>query len=758
MNAERIVEALARARWFTIAALALIAAIGGVFAGRVGVDNSLETWFVEGDPTLESYHAFQRDFGNDEVTVVALHHPDGVFRTPFLRQLVALTEGLQAIEGIQRVVSLGSVDDIRADAFTIEVGPLLDAPPEDPAALEALRQRVLSDPLLNGKLVSADGRTTLVIAQMDQADDMDVRRDAILTEVEALLHDQLGETDIDVHLAGLGVVYNALNRISTRDSTLFMSLCYLLVVVVLALLFRRAGPAILALGIVFVTMSAVMGLYGAAGLDINMISMVLPTIVVIVGVADAIHLLLHHAERGGTGSDRRETIRSVAFILRPCLLTSLTTAVGFASLVTARTEVIRQLGVFAAAGVLLAFVVTALLASAALTSKRFAPRPTSVEHWWLSRALVRVCRASIAHRGWVLGMAGVLVLLGGYGISRVEVDTFSIGFLKKSHPTRVDSDRIEERFGFYVPLEFIVEAHGPDGVRDPELLRRVDTWQRAMEADDRVSWTTALPDVVKRLNQVLVDDDPVHFTVPETPEALEQALLLYESDPDNDMVHLTDASQRRARITAGVQMTTAQGFIAVIADMQALGEQALGETATIRPSGYLPLYCQIIDYVVESQISSFTLAFVVIFVLMVAVMRSLKLGALSVMPNVFPIFLTLGVMGIAGIHLDLATVTIAAVVIGIVVDDTIHFLYRYRSELRSNGGDHELAAERTCATAGSAMTATTMILAAGFLTLCLAGVKSVIYFGLLTSIAMVAGLLGDLIILPALLVTLRVRL
>ena len=752
----RIVAALARARWAVVGVLALMAGVGGFMATGVGVDNSLESWFLEGDPTLASYHAFQEDFGNDEVAVVALVPPDGIFTRDFLQLLDDLTEGIEAVDGVRRATSITSADDIRADEYTLEVGPLMDEVPADDAALKAFRERVLGDPLLAGRLVSSDGAAALILAQMEDAEDMDLRRDDVLSAIEAVV--AAAPEGTGVHLAGLGVVYNAINRIATRDSTLFMSLCYMLVIAVLALLFRRLGPVVVALSIVLVTMLAVMGLYGAAGLDINMITMVLPTIVVIVGVADAIHLLLHQAENGGNEADRESTLRSLAFIVRPCLLTSVTTAVGFASLMTARTEVIRQLGVFAAIGVLLAFVVTIAASAAALTSPRFAPRPTRIETWWLSKALVRLSRWSMTNRGLVLGLAGVLVLLGGYGVSRVQVDTFSIGFLKKHHPARVDSDRIEAAFGYYVPLEFTVEATGPDGVRDPEFLRRIDTWQRSLEADDRVSWTAALPDVAKRLNQVLIDGDPSNFVVPESPEALEQALLLYESDPDNDMVHLTDAQQRRARVTAGVQMTTAQGFIAVIDDAMIQGEDALGEFGVIQPTGYLPLYCQIIDYIVQSQISSFSLAFAVIFVLMVVVFRSIKLGALSVMPNIFPIFLTLGFMGLLGIHLDLATVTIAAVVIGIVVDDTIHFLYRYKVELTASDGDHARAVERTCATAGAAMTATTCILTAGFLVMTLAGVKSVIYFGLLTSFAMVAGLLGDLIILPALLVTIRPRL
>ena len=758
MMVERLVEVLARGRWWVLATLVAVAVAGGVLAGQVGVDNSLETWFLEGDPTVEAYRAFQRDFGNDEVAVVALYHGDGVFQPAFLERLATLTAELEAIDGIRRTSSLAAVDDIRSDEFTLEVGPLMAAVPATDEELRTLEARVMGDPLLVDRLISSDGKTALIVAQMEDASDMDVRRDAILAQVEETLEQGVHGSDIETHLGGLGVVYDALNRISTRDSTLFMSLCYLLVIGVLVLLFRRLGPVVLALGIVLVTMLTVMGLYGAAQLDINMITMVLPTSVVIVGIADSIHVLFHVAEERRKGTDLARTRRALAFIVMPCLFTSLTTAVGFASLVTARTEVIRQLGLFAAGGVLVAFLVTVAAASAALSSPRFAPRPMTVGEGGLSRALAALCRFSVAHRGAVLGLAGVLVLLGAYGVSQVRVDTFSIGFLKQSHPVRVDSDRIEERFGNYVPMEFTVEAHGPHGVRDPELLSRIDAWQRSMEDDERVSWTSGLPDVVKRLNQVLRDGKPEDFAVPDSGAALEQGLLLYESDPDNDMVHLTDAGQKRVRVTAGVEMTTAQGFLALKEDLTAEGEAILGDVGTIQPTGYLPLYCQIIDYIVQSQISSFSLAFVVIFALMVLVFRSLRLGALSVLPNTFPVFLTLGLMGIAGIHLDLGTVTIAAVVIGIVVDDTIHFLYRYKVELQAARGDHERAVERTCATAGAAMTATTLILAAGFLVLTLASVKSVIYFGLLTSTAMVAGLLGDLIIMPALLTAIRPRL
>jgi len=212
------------------------------------------------------------------------------------------------------------------------------------------------------------------------------------------------------------------------------------------------------------------------------------------------------------------------------------------------------------------------------------------------------------------------------------------------------------------------------------------------------------------------------------------------------------------RVTFGVPMTSAKGWAEIIGRLEGLAKEHLPKGTRVTPGGYLPLYVRMMDYVVDAQVTSFSLAYLLVFVLLGILFRSVVVAAIAMLPNLLPIFLTLGLMGIAGVRLDIATVTIAAVVIGIVVDDTIHFLHRFRHELTESGGDYEEAGRRTLATAGPALVGTSLILACGFAVMALASVKSIMFFGLLSAVAMLGALVADLLVLPALLVTVKPRL
>jgi hypothetical protein len=267
----------------------------------------------------------------------------------------------------------------------------------------------------------------------------------------------------------------------------------------------------------------------------------------------------------------------------------------------------------------------------------------------------------------------------------------------------------------------------------------------------------SLVKVVKRLNQALNDGDAGAFLVPGRADAVEQALLLYEADPDNDRRHLVDGAWRRMRVTFSVPMESARGIGARLDHVRRLAdEHGVTAKADVQPSGYLPLYVRMMEYVLASQVSSFGWALLIVGALMLAMLRSVRLLAVAVPPNALPIVATLGTMGLGGIRLDVATVTIAAIALGLVVDNTIHYLYRYRVE-RDAGAAPAEAIARVTATAGRAMAITTVVLCAGFAVLMLATVQSIALFGGLMCFTMLTALLGDLVVLPAVLMVTRAR-
>jgi predicted RND superfamily exporter protein len=406
--------------------------------------------------------------------------------------------------------------------------------------------------------------------------------------------------------------------------------------------------------------------------------------------------------------------------------------------------VLRDMGVFAAIGLSGAFVVAMVVCPIALMHPKVQPRLTNGGKL---QTIVDACADLALSRPLaVLAVTGIVALGSALGISRIRVDTYSIDYLRPGHDVRRDSDWIEAHLGPYTPLELIVRpAQGR--ADDPALLAAVDRWERKMEAHDRVGWATSVADVAKRLNRELSADRAE--VVPADPAALEQALMLYTASPDVDLTRSVEGDWAALRVTAGLDMMSAGEMGRVTDELLAMAELPPGTRVEV--TGYLPLYVRMMQYIVQSQLSSFGLAFVLIFGLIAALFRSVRLAALAVPANLVPILVTLGVMGFAGIRLDVATVTIGAIVLGLVVDDTVQFLYRYRHELRLRGDPVE-AASVTVRGLGRSLLVTAIVLALGFSVLAFAEIRSVSYFGLLVALALGTGVFGDLLVLPALLV------
>ncbi len=736
------------ARWWLLGLLlpaCLLMASGAV---RLKIDNSVYVWFVEGDPALVAYDAFQDQFGNDEVVILSVQSDDGVLAGDGLQRLHAVHQAAKQTAGVADVTSLVDIAHIRIQDGGIEVEQAID----DTTTAAELRDRVLSDRTLRGKLISDDGNTALVLARLEVG--IDDRRDAIMAE----LHENVEAIAPATPEAGIGLIFSALNTGSARDIAVVGTVSYGVIFGLLWLLFRRIGPVILTIGVVAISASATVGLMGWLGRDLNMVTMTLPTLVLIIGIADCVHMLRHVAARPEVNRKDR-VVRGVGEVLWPCLFTSLTTAAGFAALGTAKMAVVRDLGWFSAAGVLLAFVTSLIVVLVALEWEWFEPKRQGAA--MLKRNLVGVGDFSVRYRQEVLGLCVTAVLAGAWGISRIDVDTYSIDYFYESHEVRRDSAAIEATFGPYTPLELVLEG---DDLRNVETLRAVAAWQDAMEQDDQVGWTVSVADVTRRLNQVWMDGTEADYNVPPNDNALEQVLFLYEQNDQADLTQMVVEGDMRAdevpawtrlRVTAGIDMMSARDMGTAIDRLTALS--ALPEGVRIVPSGYLPLYVTMMDYVVSSQITSFAVAFVAIFTLLTLLFGSFRMALFAMPGNLLPIFVTLGVMGISGIRLDVATVTIAALILGLVVDDTTHFLYRYREMLHETG-DHEAAVSRTLRSTGVAMTTTTVVLVLGFSILALATVKSVAYFGLLAALGLGTALVGDLMVLPALLVTMRPKL
>lgn len=730
MRAEGWIGAIAQRRLGMQILLTIVTVIAVLGASRLGVDNAVEIWFPQDDPALAEYRDFLDTYGNDEVVVMAVHDSVNVLSDDGLARIEAIAEVARRVDGIETVRSIVDEPIVRGDATSLYVGPIRNA-----AEATQLQGK---DPVVDS-LVSADRTTALIMAEMAVTDDIDARRDGVLADLRAAI----ATLDSDVSYAGIGVVYAALNDASTRGAAGIIAASYVLIVVLLLWLVGHWRPVLVVVSAVAMGAVWLMGAYGASGRNINMVTMVMPTLVLVIGVSDCIHMLTHIAAQPTEWSPIDRVRRGIGEVFWPCAFNTITTAFGFLALATASMPVVQDLGVFCAVALCAAFGGALIVCSVWGLNPSNLPRFHSAG--WVQRTVEGMADLAVRRPGKVVIAAAFVGLIAAWGVTRIEVDTYSIDFLYADHPTRIDSARIEDGFGPYTPLEFVVR--NVEGVRTPAVFESIRAWQQEVEREDRAAWSRSAVDAVVNLDRVLTG--AAEGSIPTDVAHFEQLLMLLEADGDSDTDRWIASNDTELRVTFGVAMGSARDFERAIAGIIDSGD--FPSTVQVRASGYIPLYVQIMKHIVESQLSSFAVAFVVIFGLIAVLFRSFHFAALAVPANLLPVLVTLGFMGLSGIRLDVATVTISAIVLGLVVDDTIQFLYRYRAE-RMASDDISTVVRGTVRTVGRPMLMTSAILAGGFSVLGFAAIKSVAYFGVLLAIALMSAFLADALVVPALLV------
>ncbi|MBI2945787.1 MAG: MMPL family transporter [Candidatus Wallbacteria bacterium] len=741
-----------------VAGLVLLALIPcGLAAAKLRVNNTITTWFLETDENLKAYYAYQEVFGNDEVVLVAVRDPETVFTPRVLAAVREATLAIAAQKHVQRVLSITNATSMESHDGTLSVRPVLpDSGPIDAALASRVKREILADPGYIGNIISPDARTALMVVQMKKVADIDAARTEALAELREVLERSLSRAGIPHATGGIGVIYDALNQLTVVEGGVLIGLSYLIITLSMVLILRSGRLAALGLGVVYVTMTLTMGLYALTGRSLNMVTVILPSLLLVIVVVDFIHVVVHFHHAGPVPSDpdarRQAVIERIGRVAVPCFYTSLTTATGFLALAVSPISLVRDLGLFGGAGAFVEWFVTITFGAIALDALTpvadFRPNDPG---GWIRRFLDRVTRWTLERRGTTAMAAIGVTLFFAAGMTRLSVDTYTVGYFKDSHQVRRDHEFIEGGFGYYIPIELTLRTARARGLQEPEVLARVERLHESLTAEPEISRALSLTSFSKRVHQVLAGGEPASYTLPRTLDESSQELLLYEMDPDNSLSQYVTRDYGFGRISGRMKMMSVRPGKELMEKLEGRLQGVAGSEGTVKFAGYLPLYVKIIDYLVESQVKSFSLAVLFVFGPMYLLFRSVRLTLVSVVPNVLPIAIVLGTMGWLGIPLDVATVTIAAIVLGIAVDDTIHFLHGFR-ERRARGLEAEDAIREVIAGTGKAVVTTTVMLFFGFAVMGISSVKPVAYFGVLSGASLLAGLVCEFLVTPVLLV------
>ena len=734
----------------------------GLAAGlpRLGTDVGYRAFLGDDHPAVVRFDAFLARFGGGlpVALVWSCEDPeapcDDVFDPPSLEMARAVADALRGAPGIRAVESPAT------STLLLPARPPLPPRPrrlvEDGALapdLERLAARARSDPLWRGTLVSDDGKVGAVVVELDAADGETATR--VWREIEAALapHERAGWT---FRAVGGPVEFVVAGGELERATATMIPGMIALVAIVLVLLLRTAPAALALLVAVGAAVLWTHGLQGWLGWGRNTLTQTLAPLVLVIGVCDGIHLIARwgagpalaaatHAER------RRRLLHAAEEVARPCVITTLTTAAGFLSFVSSDLESFARFGVVAAAGVCAALLACFTLLPLLLLRVPPPGRAAARVDDRTARSLGRMSRLAARRAPAVLAAAVLLAGLASVGISRLRVDA-------------AFEDLYGERSRVVQWVHFVGRhLRGPDTLEidvalpqgtaatDPETLARVGAASaRLADAFPEVARARSLTDVISWTHRLFAGDDPARETPGATARANEVLLDLLARDPANPAARWLDAERRHLRISLEADKPTQERMRALFADAELILAEALPEGWRFELTGPIELVYEMVEAIRTTQLRSFAAAGLVVALLVAVFLRSAGWALAAMIPTALPVWLTLGAMGWLEIPLDVGSAMVAAVVLGIAVDDAVHVLTRYRT-LRGAGQARGAAIDGAVLHTGRALVTTSFALAVGFLALGLSPWRSVASFGLLAGVAILVALASVLVVLPALL-------
>ncbi|MGE0744564.1 MAG: RND family transporter [Rhodospirillales bacterium] len=741
-------------RWLAVALSLVLVAATAIGARGLGFATDFTVFFGKDNPQLASFQALEAVYARDDDLLIVVKARAGTVYTPAtvaaIRELTAQAWKLPHVTRVDSLTnyqhSAADGDELAVEALAPETGPI------DAAMVARMRSVVREEPMLRGRLVSHDETATGVNVTLTLPVGS---ADAVPETVAAArrLADDFAAAhpEYEVALTGLTALSQALTDATMADLTVLTPLMYGVLALMLLLLLRSVAAAVGVLAVSLLAIAAAMGAGGWMGVALTPPSALAPSAVMTLAIASAIHMVTatFDSRRRGAApiAAAREALAVNGGTVANC---HLTTAIGFLGLNASDAPPFHDLGNMAAAGSVAALVLTVVFLPAFLALVPMRVPATRRQRGWQRLA------ALVARRRKPIMWATALLVAGSAAlVTRIELDDDFVRYLDRHDPFRIDTEfALRNLTGIYhldVPL-----AAGQDGgIAEPAYLRRVDGFAEWLRAQPEVMHVYAITDVMKRLNRNMHGDDPAWFRIPDDRTFAAQMLLLYEmSLPQGlDLNDRVDIGKSASRVTATLRDLTARQF----RDFEARTRGWLAANWSGRPApeptGVFAMFAHIAERNIEGMVTGTGTAFLLIGLCMTIGLRSFRYGLLSMIPNVFPALLAFGLWSLLVGRVGVAAAAVASVTLGIIVDDTVHFLSGYLRARRVHGLAPPAAVAEVMSHAGRPILISTVVLVSGFAVLAASTFELNAVLGVLSAITIAIALGGDLLFLPALLLT-----
>jgi uncharacterized protein len=745
---------LLKYRWLTMILLGIITALFfNQMKSNSRMETNLDKYMPQDHPAFIYSDSAEALFNIQDGIILAIENKNGIYNSATLDTLKQLTKKFQKFEQIAKsdVTSLYTADNIIGSDVGMDVKRFYRRTPQTPEALAELKSSVESNEMINGRLVSDNGTVTIIIAEI--GDDVFTQEfyEEILTTAKAAESE-----DITIYVAGRPIVEGTMALLGPADMKRMVPIVLAVIFAVLLLTLRSFKGTVITLAVVFISTIWTFGLMATIGIPIYAVSTMIPVMLIAIGVADGIHLYSHlqvfidHNPK----ATKLEAVKDMNnYLWKPVAMTSVTTAIGFISLLTSQVYPVKYFGLFTAFGVMAAMVLSMVFLPAGIMIFGL-PKANPVDpdvdkdghsHSKLANLFTLWI---IKYRFATIAATAAIVIVSVVGMQKIWINSSFLDKFEKTSDIVLTDAFINENFGGTSSLNLILNAEKEGEFKNPAVLRLIDKMQQDVDSTlDIVGSSFSLSDYIKRMNKVMNSDDELFNTIPNSRDMVAQYILLYEmsGDPEN-LNKVVDYEYRRANVMFQLKSDNSKAMNSTLAIVENYKDefQQLGITMKYAGSGYKGLIFT--DLILDGQIKSLILSIIIIIVLLSIMFKNIKVGIIGSAPILVTALISFGVMGFLGIPLNVTTALLSSIAIGIGIDYAVHFLeqYRHNAELSS---DKMVVAQKTMAHSGRAIIYNAIVVIAGFLVLLFSVFPPNRELGALVSLNMFSSLVGTLTVM-----------
>ncbi len=713
------------------------------------------------DPDFIAYEAFRKTFGVDGNIMVVGVQTEDLFQIEFFNDWAKLTERVEGLPMVKDVVSISNLPALQKNSLKrrFDFKPIMGALPQNQDALNEIEKALSTNKLYEGILLNSETNTTLMAISFDKKVLNSPERVDAVREIEKVM-DAFGiQHDLEVHYSGLPYIRTIFATKIADELRLFSLLAVVVTAIALFLFFRSFSAVFFPVLVVAVGAIWAMGLIHLLGYKLTMLTGLIPPLIVVIGIPNCVYLLnKYHDEFRKHGNKIKALSRIIEKIGIATLITNTTTAIGFGVFYLTDSSILKEFGLVVSVSIMLVFLVSIIMIPTVFS---YLPSPEKkqikhLENKRVNAMIEHFIRITSHHRRAVYGISGSILLVAVIGMTRLNALSFIVDDIPKHDRVYTDLKFFEKHFKGVMPFEILIDTGRKGGAQSPQQLQKAEAVQSIFQEYPNFAKPISLIEVIKAANQAYFNDSPDYYRLPNSQERnfVLPYLIRTQTGSNSAVNALTDSNRRLIRISMSMSDVGTDEMRKLFEEVKPRVDSIYAGTQNkVSYTGNSLIFLKGNTYLINSLISSLALAFALIALIMGGMFRSWRIIMISMAPNILPLLVTAGTMGYFGIALKPSTVLIFSIAFGIAVDDSIHFLTKYRQELERHNWDIARTVRTALLETGPSMLYTSIILFFGFIIFAASNFGGTIVLGIMTSTTLLVAMFSNLIILPSLLLS-----